>query len=123
MARADTGSLGRQAENLALDYLKAQGLKEITRNYRCRMGEIDLVMQDGECLIFAEVRFRNQNRHVSAVGSVDHHKQRKIIRTAAAFLGRYPQFSNCTVRFDVIGLDKTANKTSLRWVRDAFRPE
>ncbi len=87
------------------------------------MGEIDLVMKDGDCLVFAEVRFRNQNRYTSAAGSVDRHKQRKIIRTAAAFLGRHPQYSNCTVRFDVVGLDQTGNQTSLRWIRDAFRPE
>ena len=123
MARADTGSIGQQAEKLALDHLKAQGLKEITRNFRCRMGEVDLVMKDGDCLVFAEVRFRNQNRYTSAAGSVDRHKQRKIIRTAAAFLGRHPQYSNCTVRFDVVGLDQTGNQTSLRWIRDAFRPE
>ena len=122
MARADTGSIGRQAEKLALDHLKAQGLKEITSNFRCRSGEIDLVMKDGECLVFAEVRFRNQNRFSSAAGSVDCHKQRKIIRTAAVFLGCNPQYSNCTVRFDVIGLDRSGDQTSLRWVRDAFRP-
>ncbi len=123
MARADTGSVGRHAEQLALDHLKAQGLKQITRNFRCRMGEVDLVMKDGDCLVFAEVRFRNQNDYASAVGSVDHHKQRKIIRTAAAFLGRHPQYGNCAVRFDVIGLDRSGDKISLRWIRDAFRPE
>ncbi len=123
MARANTGSIGRQAEKLALDHLTAQGLKEITRNFRCRMGEIDLVMQDGDCLVFTEVRFRNQNSYASAAGSVDHHKQRKIIRTAAAFLGRYPKYSSCAVRFDVVGLDQSGDQTSLRWIRDAFRPE
>jgi putative endonuclease len=123
MARADTGSIGRQAEKLALDHLRAQGLKEISRNFRCRMGEIDLVMWDGDCLVFAEVRFRNQNSYASAAGSVDHHKQRKIIRTAAAFLGRYPRYSNCAVRFDVVGLDQSGDQTSLRWIKDAFRPE
>lgn len=122
MARANTGSVGRRAEKLALDYLKAQGLAEITRNFRCRMGEVDLVMRDGDCLVFAEVRFRSENRFASATGSVDHHKQRKIIRTAAAFLGRYSQFSDCTVRFDVIGLDHSGGQTDVRWIRDAFRP-
>ena len=123
MARADTGSVGRQAEKLALDHLKAQGLKEITRNFRCRMGEVDLVMKDGDCLVFAEVRFRSRNNYASAVGSVDRHKQRKIIRTASAFLGLHPQYGNCVVRFDVIGLDKSGDQTSLRWIRDAFRPQ
>lgn len=123
MARTDTGSVGRQAESLALDHLEAQGLKKLAANYRCRMGEVDLVMKDGDCLVFAEVRFRNENRFISAAGSVDHHKQRKIIRTAAAFLGRHPQYSNCAVRFDVVGLDQSGNQTTLEWIRDAFRPE
>jgi len=123
MARTDTGSVGRKAENLALDHLKAAGLEEIATNFRCRMGEVDLVMKDGDCVVFAEVRFRNQNRFASAAGSVDHHKQRKIIRTAAAFLGRHAQYSGCAVRFDVVGLDQSGDQTSLTWIRDAFRPE
>ena len=123
MARADTGSIGRHAEILARDHLTAQGLTEIARNFRCRMGEIDLVMQDGNCLVFVEVRFRNQNRYASAAGSVDQHKQRKIIRTAAAFLGRYPKYSGCAVRFDVVGLDQCGDQTSISWIRDAFRPD
>ncbi len=123
MARTDTGSVGRRAEKLALDHLRDKGLEEIATNFRCRMGEIDLVMLDGDCLVFAEVRFRNQNRFTSAAGSVDPHKQRKIIRTAAAFLGRHPQYSSCAVRFDVVGLDQTGDQTTLRWIRDAFRPE
>ncbi len=123
MARAHSGFVGRQAEATALRHLKAQGLKEIETNFRCRMGEIDLVMKDGNCLVFAEVRFRKENRFASATASVDLHKQRKIIRAAAAFLGRHPQFSDCTVRFDVIGLDQSGDQTSLKWIRDAFRPE
>ncbi len=123
MARADTLSLGRQAEKLALDHLKRQGLKEVARNFRCRMGEVDLVMMHGDCLVFAEVRFRNQNSYASAVASVDLHKQRKIIRTAAAFLGHHPQYSGCSVRFDVVGLDQSGDQSSLRWIRDAFRPD
>ncbi len=123
MAGSDTGSIGRQAEKLALDHLEAHGLRKIATNFRCRMGEVDLVMRDGDCLVFAEVRFRNQNRYTSAAGSVDRHKQRKIIRTAAAFLGRHPQYSSCAVRFDVVGLDQSGDQMSLRWIRDAFRPE
>ncbi|MFQ6004643.1 MAG: YraN family protein [Woeseia sp.] len=122
MAGTDTGFLGRRAEKLALAYLKSNGLRKIATNFRCRMGEVDLVMQDGDCLVFAEVRFRNQNRFTTAVESVDRHKQRKIIRTAAAFLGRYPKYGNYSVRFDVVGLDRSENQTAVKWIRDAFRP-
>lgn len=122
MARADTGTVGRRAEASALAHLKAQGLQKIATNFRCRMGEIDLVMKDGDCLVFAEVRFRSNNRFASAAVSVDPFKQRKIIRTAAVFLGRHPQYSDFAVRFDVIGLDQSGDQTSLQWIRDAFRP-
>jgi putative endonuclease len=123
MARIDTGSVGRHAETLALNHLKAHGLKKIAANFRCRMGEIDLVMQDGECLVFTEVRFRTESRFGGAAGTVDYQKQRKIIRTAAAFLGRHRQYSNYTVRFDVVGLDESGNQTRLKWIKDAFRPD
>lgn len=122
MARTDTRSVGRRAEKLALSHLKAAGLVEIATNFRCRMGEVDLVMQDGDCLVFAEVRFRSPNRFAPAAASVDYHKQRKIIRTAAAFLGSHPQYKSCAVRFDVIGLDRSEDETTVTWVRDAFRP-
>jgi putative endonuclease len=118
-----TGLVGQRAESLALNHLRAQGLEEITTNFRCRMGEIDLVMKDGDCLVFAEVRFRRQNRFSSAVNSVDRRKQRKILRTAAAFLGHHPEYCDCAVRFDVIGLERAGDEMRLNWIRDAFRPE
>ncbi len=69
MARTDTGSVGRQAEKFALDHLRDKGLEEIATNFRCRMGEIDLVMLDGDCLVFAEERFRNENScRIEALG-------------------------------------------------------
>jgi putative endonuclease len=120
---ADTGPVGREAEKIALLHLEANGLRKITTNFRCRMGEIDLVMKDGDCLVFVEVRFRNENRFTSAANSVDKHKQRKILRTAAAFLGRHPQYSKYAVRFDVIGLDRHGDQTDLEWIKDAFRPD
>ena len=123
MARTDSGSVGRRAERLALAHLKANGLKKIATNFRCRLGEVDLVMEDGNCLVFAEVRFRNENRMTTAALSVDHHKQRKILRTAAAFLGRHPKYSNHAVRFDVVGFDESDSRVSVNWIKDAFRPE
>ena len=65
MARANTGSVGRAAEATALTHLKSEGLKEIESNFRCRMGEIDLIMKDGNCLVFAEVRFREDQATTS----------------------------------------------------------
>jgi putative endonuclease len=123
MAARNTRSVGRKAEALAKDFLEAQGLQHVASNYRCRIGEIDLVMRHGSCLVFAEVRFRHENPYSSAAGTVDYLKRSKIIRTAAAFLARYPLYSNHSVRFDVVGLDRARGRTTINWVRDAFRPE
>jgi len=88
------------------------------------MGEIDLIMQDNTCLVFVEVRYRTSNRFSRAGLTVDIHKQRKIIRTAALFLARRPRYANCVCRFDVLAIDADQDgKKSIDWIRDAFRPE
>lgn len=114
---------GRKAENSALRYLRRQGLRLVTRNYRCRLGEIDLIMHDTNCLVVVEVRYRNDNRYASAALSVDRHKQAKLLRTAAMFLSNNRKFANHNVRFDVIGFNQSqAGKCTVQWIRDAFRP-
>ncbi|MGH8193156.1 MAG: YraN family protein [Woeseiaceae bacterium] len=114
---------GDPAEQLALEHLQARGLKLVARNFRCRLGEIDLIMLDGPCLIFVEVRFRKSSHFASALESVDRRKQRKLTRAAGFFLGRHREYRNHAVRFDVVGLDgPSRDRYQLQWVRDAFRP-
>ena len=117
-------AIGSRWEKLALEHLSSSGLKLITRNFRCRLGEIDLVMQDLDCLVFVEVRYRKANRFASAACSVDSHKQRKLVRAAAVFLSRHPQYCEQAVRFDVVAFDAVPNeRCTLQWLQDAFRPE
>ncbi|HSG58175.1 MAG TPA: YraN family protein [Woeseiaceae bacterium] len=118
MARRTTRALGAAAEELACRYLVDQGLRPIERNFRCRLGEIDLVLLDSRCLVFAEVRYRHSDRFVAAGLTVDYHKQKKLIRTAALYLARRPRFANHTVRFDVVAIEGK----NVNWIRDAFRP-
>lgn len=88
------------------------------------MGEIDLIMRHGQCLVFVEVRYRAGNRFSRAGPSVNIHKQRKIVRTAALFLAGHDRYANSVVRFDVVAIDADARgKKSIEWIRDAFRPE
>ena len=75
-------------------------------------------MQDAECLVFVEVRYRTSNDFVPARLTVDSHKQKKLIRTAALFLARRARFANSVVRFDVVAIEGD----SIEWIRDAFRP-
>ncbi len=123
MVRRTTRAVGAAAEATACAFLNRAGLKTIIRNFSCRLGEIDLVMRHGECLVFVEVRYRGGRRIAAAGVTVDHHKQRKLIRTAALFLARQPRYQDCTVRFDVVAIDADERgRETIEWIRDAFRP-
>lgn len=106
---------GQQAESLAAKYLQAQGLKILTRNYRLRGGEIDLIGRDGEYLVFVEVRYRRNAEFGGALYSIDVRKQQRIIRTAQHYLMRHAIDLPC--RFDVLALDETQQIT---WLKNAF---
>jgi putative endonuclease len=123
MARYDRQAIGRQTEQLALDYLGHRGLRLLERNFRCRYGEIDLIMLDNIVVVFVEVRFRQCGRFASAAASIDGRKQRKLCQTAGYFLARYPQFHASPVRFDVVAFDGPSQQEfTLQWLPDAFRP-
>ena len=114
---------GRKAEQQALKFLKANGLVPVAKNFRCRFGEIDHIMREGNCLVFVEVRYRTNSRFVSAASSVDRHKQRKLVQTAASFLSQHAEYRNHNVRFDVLAFDKAPKQQcELQWIKDAFRP-
>lgn len=122
MGTGRAGSLGSKAERAALDFLVGKGLKPIGRNYRCRGGEIDLIMLQDDCLVFVEVRFRTSTRYSSPELTVDSRKQKKIIRTAALFLADSRNYAEHAVRFDVVAIN-AGDHGRVRWIRDAFRPE
>ena len=94
---------GTKAENDALIFLQGQGLIPVTRNFRCRLGEIDLIMQDGNTLVFIEVRKRKNRLYGGAAASITPAKQQKIIKTAYFYLQRYKTLPAC--RFDVVAWD------------------
>lgn len=77
---------GWQYEQEALDYLLAKGLILLEQNLACKMGEIDLVMQDQQTLVFVEVRFRRNTHYGGAIASITAHKYHKLQRTAYYFL-------------------------------------
>ena len=109
---------GRLAEDQALDYLRQQGLRLMERNYRCRYGEIDLIMEDGRMVVFVEVRFRGNSRFGGALESVDRRKQARLLTAAACFL-RERRLDRPS-RFDVAALSPGENGLLLDWVRGAF---
>nr|CAA6816269.1 MAG: Unknown protein [uncultured Thiotrichaceae bacterium] len=110
-----TKDRGDSAENLACEYLQAQGLHLLMKNYRLRSGEIDLVFRDATHIIFIEVRYRKTQQFGGALYSVDHRKQRKIIRTAEHYLYRYRV--ELPARFDVVAIH---GKDDIQWIQNAF---
>jgi putative endonuclease len=109
---------GLEAEDDALRHLVQHGLKLVVRNYRCRVGEIDLVMLDGATLVIVEVRYRASHRYGGAAASVTKHKQKRIINAARYLLVTRRELQRFPVRFDVVAIDSLGG--AVEWIRDAF---
>lgn len=114
--RSPAQALGDAAETRALEHLRAHGLALLARNVASRLGEIDLVMRDGEAIVFVEVRSRARTDYGGAAASIGPAKQRRLQREAQRYLNqRYgDRWPPC--RFDVCALDGT----SIEWIRGAF---
>lgn len=119
-----TIAIGANAEAQAEAFLHAQGLVTRTKNYRCKLGEIDLIMLQktayGTTFVFVEVRLRTNKRFAPAVETVDYRKQQKIIRTASRFLQEHKLFDKVACRFDVVALDQTGTAPPIQWIQNAF---
>ncbi len=110
-------SSGQAAEDYALSYLQNQGLQLVTRNYRWRGGEIDLIMRDEQSLVFVEVRLRRNQRFGGALASVDQRKQQRLIQCAHHYLCHHKL--DTATRFDVVALSE--RNFHVHWVQDAFQ--
>lgn len=111
---------GAKAEQEAKHFLLKQGLRFIDANYRCKWGEIDLIMADGDSLVFLEVRLRNNKHFGSGADSITRNKQAKLLRTAQHYLQAQGQ-AEATCRFDVISAEQdNDNNYHFQWIRNAF---
>ncbi len=109
---------GQRAEDLALVFLKQKGLRLIDRNYRTRLGEIDLIMKDERHIVFVEVRFRSSNQFGGAAMSVDRRKQKKLIRCAQHYIAN--SSTNLGFRFDVVAISPSNTQHEIQWITNAF---
>lgn len=109
-------AIGQTQENVACHYLQEQGLKLLQRNFSCRQGEIDLIMEEGNYIVFVEVRYRKNDLYGSGLDTISIFKQKKIITTAKFFLTCKPWYHKWPCRFDVLSIGK-----DITWIRDAFR--
>jgi putative endonuclease len=109
---------GLKSEQQARTYLLAQGLGWIESNYRCRWGELDLIMQDKNYLVFVEVRARVSSSFGGAAASVTPSKQRKLIKTASSYLLSRKRYEKQPIRFDVLGFE--GSELQIVWLKNAF---
>jgi len=95
-------------------------MQTLERNYQARSGEIDLIMRDGNTLVFTEVRYRGNDSHGTGAETVTLTKQRRIISTARRFLQHHPAEAARPCRFDVVSIGSDQGRTLLNWIRSAF---
>jgi putative endonuclease len=111
---------GAAFEQRACADLERAGLRLITRNYTTRHGELDLIMRDGDTVVFVEVRHRLRASHGDAANSVSAGKQAKLVAAAGLWLAAHPQDARRPCRFDVVSYDGPPQQARMTWWRAAF---
>lgn len=121
-SQAARETTGARIEKSARRWLQQQGLCFIESNYRCRQGEIDIVMLDQQQLVFIEVRYRKQDSFGSAAETVDWRKQQKLLKSAAHYLAHNRVHRRRVCRFDVIAVKPGEGPDGLcwQWFKAAF---
>ncbi|WP_369601435.1 YraN family protein [Hahella sp. SMD15-11] len=114
MTHSPTQITGFKWEARAEAWLRSKGLEPVTRNFRCKTGEIDLIMQDGDTLVFVEVKYRRTDLFASPLEQITPAKQRKLRRTAEFYLQRLASQPPC--RFDVVSFTSDTPE----WIQNAF---
>ena len=119
--RISTQERGAAAEALARQHLEQQGLRLLAQNWRCRLGELDLVMLDADTVVFVEVRYRRYSAWGGAAESVDARKREKLSRAAQHFLQQESRWAKHPCRFDVIAITADSHAPAhLDWIQNAF---
>jgi putative endonuclease len=112
---------GRLWEARAAEYLESRGLRVVARGFRCRLGELDLVCQDGRHLVIVEVRARGSGALTSAIESIGPSKRRRIVQATRYLLLRHREWHAAPIRFDVVAFDGIDGPApEIQWIRNAF---
>ena len=119
MADAPHLHAGRTGEQFARRWLEARGLRHICSNFRCRYGELDLVMLERDCLVIIEVRYRRNDNYGGALPSITAAKLQRIATTIQYLLRQYRQLRELPLRFDVLALAGPLNKPTVTWCQHA----
>ncbi len=119
MKRASTRKKGQEGERLAVRFLRSRGYRILDRNYSNRLGEIDIVAEDGGVLVFTEVRTLKASAGHLPEETIQWKKQQRIARTALAYI-KQKRLEDRPARFDVVSVVFDGNRATLRHIPDAF---
>ncbi|GAB2667999.1 YraN family protein [Vibrio panuliri] len=120
MALLSKLSRGLFFESQAEKYLSACGLELIERNFRAKGGEIDIIMRDGQCTVFVEVRYRNNQQYGHAAETVTYVKQQRLIKAANLWLLKQGMSIHSTaIRFDLVAIHQ--NGEQVEWIKNAIQ--
>ncbi|WEL41497.1 YraN family protein [Pseudomonas sp. CBSPBW29] len=120
MPERSSAQSGKDAELQALEYLQQQGLRLLAQNWLCKRGELDLVMLDGDTVVFVEVRYR-KHAQWGCARQYRRRKRQKLILAAQFFLLKERRWADHPCRFDVVAIESTPRGTAdLNWLQDAF---
>ena len=122
--RTTSVAIGRYYEDLAARHVERHDLRIVDKNFRCKLGEIDLIALDPrERLVFIEVRYRTSHRFGGALASVTTRKQLRLRRAAQVYLKTHREYQHHYCRFDVVGIEKAsaqASEVTINWIKSAF---
>jgi len=111
--------LGRLGEDLALKKIKKMGYRCLVRNYRCTLGEVDLVARDGDTLVFIEIKTRRGKSLEYAKEAVSMKKRRQLSKVALSYM-RDHDCADVKSRFDVVAISLEGNRREIEVVKNAF---
>ena len=113
-------SVGSDAEELACEYLRSQGAQILEKNYRCNIGEIDIIARDGKYLCFIEVKFRKSTKYGEPQEAVSYFKQRRICKVSKFYLYSKYKSLDTSIRYDVIAISPDDKILTFKWIKNAF---
>jgi len=117
---ADHNLLGKKGEEIALEYLRKKGFKILKQNWREGKDEVDIIANDGEYLVFVEVKTRRTNAFGEPEFAITKKKQGFLIRAANSYIFKYDYWGES--RFDVVSIIVKPNETEVYHIKDAFYP-
>lgn len=116
---SNSTKIGNSYEDLAAAFLTSQGLTLIQRNYRCKCGEIDLIMRKQNTLVFVEVKYRKNNKFGGAISALSHKQMQRLMKSAQYFLNE-SNSTHLNARFDVVAITGSSQPV---WIQNAIFSE